>query len=114
MDMGPPISKELQLISFHTVSKGYWGECGQRGGYFEMTNIPPQVCSCSLVLQFLCTHAGVERRSKEGGDCPLLVFLKITYKSKDFLKFPPYYGPKFFKIEILYKKNYNVSFCHTL
>ncbi|XP_028754501.1 glutamate--glyoxylate aminotransferase 2-like [Neltuma alba] len=42
MDMGPPISKELQLVSFHTVSKGYWGECGQRGGYFEMTNIPPE------------------------------------------------------------------------
>ena len=44
MDMGPPINKELQLVSFHTVSKGYWGECGQRGGYFEMTNIPPKVC----------------------------------------------------------------------
>ncbi|XP_020217442.1 glutamate--glyoxylate aminotransferase 2 [Cajanus cajan] len=42
MDLGPPISKEVQLISFHSVSKGYYGECGQRGGYFEMTNIPPQ------------------------------------------------------------------------
>ncbi|CAO2828862.1 unnamed protein product [Amaranthus hypochondriacus] len=42
LDMGPPQSKELQLVSFHTVSKGYWGECGQRGGYFEMTNIPPK------------------------------------------------------------------------
>ncbi|KAK6160215.1 hypothetical protein DH2020_003596 [Rehmannia glutinosa] len=42
MNMGPPISKECQLVSFHTVSKGYWGECGQRGGYFEMTNIPPK------------------------------------------------------------------------
>lgn len=42
MDLGPPLSKEVQLISFHTVSKGYWGECGQRGGYFEMTNIPPE------------------------------------------------------------------------
>nr|CAD1840935.1 unnamed protein product [Ananas comosus var. bracteatus] len=41
-DMGPPTSKEVQLISFHTVSKGYWGECGQRGGYFEMTNLPPK------------------------------------------------------------------------
>ncbi|CAL9764673.1 unnamed protein product [Musa acuminata subsp. burmannicoides] len=40
LDMGPPMSKEVQLVSFHTVSKGYWGECGQRGGYFEMTNIP--------------------------------------------------------------------------
>ncbi|KAK8627432.1 hypothetical protein V6N13_135043 [Hibiscus sabdariffa] len=42
MDMGPPISRELQLVSFHTVSKGYCGECGQRGAYFEMTNLPPQ------------------------------------------------------------------------
>lgn len=42
MDMGPPMNKELQLVSFHTVSKGYWGECGQRGGYFEMTNIPQE------------------------------------------------------------------------
>lgn len=41
-DMGPQMSKELQLVSFHTVSKGYWGECGQRGGYYEMTNIPPE------------------------------------------------------------------------
>ncbi|KAL5718187.1 hypothetical protein ACHQM5_011119 [Ranunculus cassubicifolius] len=41
-DMGLPYSKGVQLVSFHTVSKGYWGECGQRGGYFEMTNIPPQ------------------------------------------------------------------------
>lgn len=42
MDTGLPFSKELQLVSYHTVSKGYWGECGQRGGYFEMTNIPPK------------------------------------------------------------------------
>ena len=55
MDMGPPISKEVQLVSFHTVSKGYWGECGQRGGYFEMTNIPPQVCVvliCLMIFRF--------------------------------------------------------------
>ncbi|EPS68501.1 hypothetical protein M569_06265, partial [Genlisea aurea] len=42
MGIGPPMSNELQLVSFHTVSKGYWGECGQRGGYFEMTNISPE------------------------------------------------------------------------
>lgn len=42
MNMGLPFSKEVQLVSYHTVSKGYWGECGQRGGYFEMTNISPR------------------------------------------------------------------------
>lgn len=48
--MGPPMSKEVQLVSFHTVSKGYWGECGQRGGYFEMTNLPPEVYYITLHL----------------------------------------------------------------
>ncbi|CAM6105648.1 unnamed protein product [Calypogeia fissa] len=43
LDMGGPISKELELVSFHTISKGYFGECGQRGGYLEMTNIHPEV-----------------------------------------------------------------------
>ena len=55
MDLGPPISKEVQLISFHSVSKGYYGECGQRGGYFEMSNIPPEVClfiSCVTEFSF--------------------------------------------------------------
>ncbi|KAH7428822.1 hypothetical protein KP509_09G019400 [Ceratopteris richardii] len=42
MDLGLPYSKEVELVSFHTVSKGYWGECGQRGGYFELTNIHPK------------------------------------------------------------------------
>ncbi|KAK9117249.1 hypothetical protein Sjap_016196 [Stephania japonica] len=49
LDMGPPINKDVQLVSFHTVSKGYWGECGQRGGYFEMTNIPPKQSNPELV-----------------------------------------------------------------
>lgn len=54
LNMGPPISKEVQLVSFHTVSKGYWGECGQRGGYFEMTNLPPQVICLVLLVCFIC------------------------------------------------------------
>ena len=29
----------VQLVSFHSVSKGYSGECGVRGGYFELHNI---------------------------------------------------------------------------
>ncbi|KAH7298615.1 hypothetical protein KP509_25G051100 [Ceratopteris richardii] len=42
MDMGPPYSNNVELASFHTVSKGYWGECGQRGAYFELTNMHPK------------------------------------------------------------------------
>jgi alanine transaminase len=35
--------KNVELISFHSVSKGMVGECGRRGGYFECTNIDPEV-----------------------------------------------------------------------
>ena len=38
-DLGEPYSSGVELISFHTVSKGSLGECGLRGGYFEMFNI---------------------------------------------------------------------------
>jgi hypothetical protein len=33
----------LQLISFHSTSKGFLGECGLRGGYFEMLGFPTEV-----------------------------------------------------------------------
>lgn len=40
-EMGEPYASQLELISFHTVSKGVYGECGLRGGYFDMMNIHP-------------------------------------------------------------------------
>ena len=40
-EIGEPIASALELISFHTVSKGSLGECGLRGGYLEATNILP-------------------------------------------------------------------------
>jgi len=40
-EMGAPYANSVELLSFHTVSKGSAGECGLRGGYIEMTNIHP-------------------------------------------------------------------------
>ncbi|SPO28166.1 probable alt1 - alanine aminotransferase [Ustilago trichophora] len=37
------ISTSVELVSFHSISKGVSGECGRRGGYFELTNIQPAV-----------------------------------------------------------------------
>lgn len=34
---------ELILVSFHSVSKGYYGECGKRGGYMEANGFEPEV-----------------------------------------------------------------------
>lgn len=33
----------LQLVSFHSISKGFLGECGLRGGYFELLGFDPAV-----------------------------------------------------------------------
>jgi len=41
-EMGPPYSG-MELISFHSASKGYVGECGMRGGYAEIVNVDPEV-----------------------------------------------------------------------
>jgi hypothetical protein len=39
--MGEPYASRIELMSFHTVSKGALGECGLRGGYFEAHNMHP-------------------------------------------------------------------------
>ncbi|XP_023604069.1 alanine aminotransferase 1 [Myotis lucifugus] len=43
MEMGPPYSTQQELASFHSISKGYMGECGLRGGYVEVVNMDPAV-----------------------------------------------------------------------
>ncbi|GFH09320.1 aminotran_1_2 domain-containing protein, partial [Haematococcus lacustris] len=52
-EMGEPFKSGVELLSFHTVSKGTGGECGLRGGYVEMTNIHPgaleQIYKCASI-----------------------------------------------------------------
>lgn len=43
--------KSTPLFSFHSVSKGYMGECGHRGGYLELRNIPDDVMAEFIKLQ---------------------------------------------------------------
>ncbi|KAH6773331.1 alanine aminotransferase 2 [Perilla frutescens var. frutescens] len=35
--------KDISLVSFQSVSKGYYGECGKRGGYMEVTGFAPEI-----------------------------------------------------------------------
>jgi aspartate/methionine/tyrosine aminotransferase len=50
--------KNVTLFSFHSVSKGYLGECGHRGGYFETRNIPDDVYAQIIKLMSigLCSN----------------------------------------------------------
>jgi aspartate/methionine/tyrosine aminotransferase len=50
--------KGVTLFSFHSVSKGFFGECGHRGGYLEIRNIPDDVMEQFIKLQSisLCSN----------------------------------------------------------
>lgn len=37
------IANNVELVSFHSCSKGFLGECGLRGGYMELCNLDPFV-----------------------------------------------------------------------
>jgi len=39
--LGEPYWSGVELISFHSLSKGAFGECGWRGGYFQLMNVHP-------------------------------------------------------------------------
>ncbi|KAM8811107.1 alanine aminotransferase 1 [Eudromia elegans] len=42
-ELGPPYKDEVELASFHSVSKGFMGECGFRSGFVEVVNMDPEV-----------------------------------------------------------------------
>lgn len=50
--------KDVTLFSFHSVSKGFLGECGHRGGYMEVRNMPDDVYAELIKLQSigLCSN----------------------------------------------------------
>jgi alanine transaminase len=38
-NLGAPYNRDIELASFHSLSKGLLGECGLRGGYMELLNL---------------------------------------------------------------------------
>lgn len=55
-----PGCQDLQLVSFHSTSKGLIGECGHRGGYMELHNIDPYVHSQLYKLASTGLCSGVD------------------------------------------------------
>lgn len=55
-DMG---EEQVSLFSLHSVSKGFLGECGHRGGYLEMRNIPDDVRAEFIKLQSISLCANL-------------------------------------------------------
>ena len=51
--------REVTLFSLHSVSKGYLGECGHRGGYLEFRNIPDDVLAEFIKFQSISLCANL-------------------------------------------------------
>lgn len=47
------------LFSLHSISKGFLGECGHRGGYLELRNVPDDVLAQFIKLQSIGLCANV-------------------------------------------------------
>jgi len=50
---------DVCLFSFHSCSKGFHGECGQRGGYFEARNVSTEVLAQITKLQSIALCANL-------------------------------------------------------
>lgn len=57
--LGSPYEEEVQMMSFHSASKGLHGECGRRGGYLEMRNFPKDLFDSFLKLPALDMCANI-------------------------------------------------------
>jgi len=51
--------EDLTLFTLHSVSKGFLGECGHRGGYLEIRNVPDDVLAEFVKLQSINLCANV-------------------------------------------------------
>jgi aspartate/methionine/tyrosine aminotransferase len=66
----------LPLFSFHSISKGFFGECGHRGGYLEVRN-PPKIQGSNIdFLDLLTKQASVSLCANTAGQ--LLTYLMVT------------------------------------
>ena len=73
------IRDNLELISFHSISKGLLGECGLRGGYMELDNFHPEMVKAIGRLN---------RLSKANLSGTLCLDLKSRFLSGELLDYP--------------------------
>lgn len=69
-------TQPVPLFSLHSVSKGFYGECGHRGGYMEVRNAPMVAGTKLSFLDVLVKQASVSLCSNTVGQ--LLVYLMVN------------------------------------
>ncbi len=95
-------SRQVPLFSLHSVSKGFYGECGHRGGYVEVRN-PPLVAGCQLgFLDVLRKQASVSLCSNTCGQ--VLTYLMVTPPAPGSASYPTFSSEREKVLRDLYEK----------
>lgn len=72
---------DLPLFSLHSTSKGFYGECGQRGGYVEVRNPPRLEGTEAGFMDVLLKQASVSLCSNTCGQ--VLTYLMVSPPAED-------------------------------
>ena len=73
--------KNVPLFSLHSISKGFYGECGHRGGYLEVRN-PPQISGAEMsFVDLLLKQASVSLCANSVGQ--IMTYLMVSPPEKN-------------------------------
>ncbi len=94
--------RKIPLFSLHSVSKGFYGECGQRGGYLEVRN-PPDVENSELsFIELLFKVSSVNLCSNTIGQA--LVYLMVNPPDQNSDEFSSFNSEKKQILDELFEK----------
>jgi len=95
-------TQEVPLFSLHSISKGFYGECGHRGGYLEVRN-PPKVEGTNLdFVDLLTKNASVSLCSNTAGQ--ILIYLMVSPPLEDSQPYQQFIVEKQRILKELYEK----------
>jgi aspartate/methionine/tyrosine aminotransferase len=93
---------DVPLFSLHSVSKGFYGECGHRGGYLEIRNTPAALGTDTSFTDIILKQASVSLCSNTAGQ--LLVYLMVSPPEKDSEPYRRFTKERDFILKELYDK----------
>ena len=95
-------NKNVPLFSLHSISKGFYGECGHRGGYLEIRNPPKTSGSKISFTDIILKQASVSLCSNTVGQ--LLIYLMVNPPSEESEPYNQYKIEKESILNALYNK----------
>lgn len=93
---------EIPLFSMHSTSKGFYGECGHRGGYLEIRNTPKVKDTDILFSDLVLKQASVNICSNTVGQ--LMIYLLVNPPPENSEPYHQFTKERRFILEELYEK----------